>query len=158
MVHCIAPEWQKKTKFDCIFNFNVLWLRHLEMQRQSRRRVHIYKPSPIHWLSKPFLSSNGLMAKSRSQTLLFNKHDRQKHQTFLPPQRGRGQSPSLSVLGTVTEEVHTIYVCCQMPIISKFLLKYNSGKGVFMKMGSDCSVHLVWNTVCNTNTSLHGKC
>jgi len=42
--------------------------------------------------------------------------------------------------------------------LSKFLLKYNSGKGVFMKMGSDCSIHWVWNTVCNTNTSLHGKC
>jgi len=70
-----------------------------------KNRTHL-QTFPYPSVPNLFLNSNSFMVIWRSQTLSFQKHDGQKHQTFCSP--GGVRSPSPTKLGMVIEEVCSI--------------------------------------------------
>ena len=77
-VHC-RPCVAKNSKFDCIFNFNILWLHHQVAHKQSCIWVHNYKASKM---SKPFLNSNDLTRIPWAWTQPFKSVDKQKNKEY----------------------------------------------------------------------------
>jgi len=93
---------EESLKFDCIFNFNILWWSHLADERQSWTPAHNYIFSPSNDNKSVFIfkcvSGEGVSTNSTVQ-----KHDGQgtnkKHRIFSPRRRAKSTGLTLRLFG-----------------------------------------------------------